>query len=58
MSYAAGRVINDADSHIMESLDWLSSYADPASGHGIAPNCAAPPSPSPLAGEGVREADG
>ena len=30
MSYAAGRVINDADSHIMESLDWLSSYADPA----------------------------
>ena len=30
MPYAAGRVINDADSHIMESLDWLSSYADPA----------------------------
>lgn len=30
MSYAAGRVINDADSHIMESLDWLASYADPA----------------------------
>lgn len=30
MSYAAGRVINDADSHIMESLDWLPSYADPA----------------------------
>ena len=30
MSYAAGRVINDADSHIMESLDWLSSHADPA----------------------------
>jgi predicted TIM-barrel fold metal-dependent hydrolase len=30
MSYAAGRVINDADSHIMESLDWLSSYADPS----------------------------
>ena len=29
MSYAAGRVINDADSHIMESLDWLASYADP-----------------------------
>jgi uncharacterized protein len=29
MSYAAGRVINDADSHIMESLDWLSSHADP-----------------------------
>ncbi len=30
MSYAAGRVINDADSHIMESLDWLASHADPA----------------------------
>ena len=29
MPYAAGRVINDADSHIMESLDWLASYADP-----------------------------
>ena len=25
----AGRVINDADSHIMESIDWLSSHADP-----------------------------
>jgi hypothetical protein len=30
MAYATGRVINDADSHIMESLDWLSSHADPA----------------------------
>src|SRR3954471_8316787 len=29
MPYAQGRVINDADSHIMESLDWLPSYADP-----------------------------
>ena len=28
MSYAAGRVINDADSHIMESLEWLPSHAD------------------------------
>jgi predicted TIM-barrel fold metal-dependent hydrolase len=28
MPYAAGRVINDADSHIMESLDWLSRHAD------------------------------
>lgn len=28
MPYAAGRVVNDADSHIMESLDWLPSYAD------------------------------
>ena len=30
MPYAQGRVIHDADSHIMESLDWLPSYADPA----------------------------
>ncbi|HEY5288555.1 MAG TPA: amidohydrolase family protein [Caulobacteraceae bacterium] len=30
MTYAGARVINDADSHIMESLDWLSRYADPA----------------------------
>jgi len=28
MAYAQGRVMNDADSHIMESEDWLSSYAD------------------------------
>lgn len=28
MPYAAGRIVNDADSHIMESLDWLASYAD------------------------------
>ena len=27
MAYAQGRVINDADSHIMESLDWLPAYA-------------------------------
>ncbi len=30
MPYAAGRIICDADSHIMESLDWLPSYADAA----------------------------
>jgi predicted TIM-barrel fold metal-dependent hydrolase len=30
MAYAQGRVIYDADSHIMESLDWLPSYADKA----------------------------
>lgn len=28
MTYAQGRVMNDADSHIMESEDWLGSYAD------------------------------
>src|SRR5271170_2124999 len=30
MPYAEGRVYNDADSHIMETENWLASYADPA----------------------------
>ena len=30
MTYAGGRVIHDADSHIMETPDWLASYADAA----------------------------
>jgi uncharacterized protein len=30
MTYAQGRVINDADSHIMELPDFLKGYADPA----------------------------
>jgi uncharacterized protein len=29
MSYAEGRIYNDADSHIMETDSWLASYADP-----------------------------
>jgi predicted TIM-barrel fold metal-dependent hydrolase len=29
MAYAKGRVFNDADSHIMESTDWLAGYAEP-----------------------------
>lgn len=29
MPYADGRTYNDADSHIMETRDWLASYADP-----------------------------
>jgi len=29
MSYAAGRTIHDADSHIVETPDWLLPYADP-----------------------------
>ena len=29
MPYAEGRIYNDADSHIMETFDWLISYADP-----------------------------
>ena len=28
MSYAAGRRIHDADSHVMERADWLASHAD------------------------------
>jgi hypothetical protein len=30
MTYAGGRVIHDADSHIMESPVWLREYADEA----------------------------
>lgn len=29
MPYAEGRIFNDADSHIMETRDWLISHADP-----------------------------
>jgi uncharacterized protein len=29
MSYAEGRIYYDADSHLMETSDWLASYADP-----------------------------
>ncbi len=29
MPYAQGRVFYDADSHIMESIDWLAGFADP-----------------------------
>ena len=29
MPYAEGRTFNDADSHIMETQDWLIGYADP-----------------------------
>ena len=28
MSYAEGRLIHDADSHLMEGLDWLRDHAD------------------------------
>src|SRR5688500_8374687 len=30
MSYAAARAIADADSHIMETPDWIERHADPA----------------------------
>jgi predicted TIM-barrel fold metal-dependent hydrolase len=29
MPYAEGRIIHDADSHVMETPDWLVQYADP-----------------------------
>jgi uncharacterized protein len=29
LTYAAGRVIHDADAHIMETAEWLVPYADP-----------------------------
>jgi len=29
MPYAEGRIIHDADSHVMETPEWLFSYADP-----------------------------
>jgi predicted TIM-barrel fold metal-dependent hydrolase len=44
MTYAQGRVINDADSHIMELPDFLKRYADPAMGDVI------PKLPVPTAG--------
>jgi hypothetical protein len=37
MTYAGGRVIHDADSHIMESPDWLREYADEATRAKMAP---------------------
>jgi len=29
MAYVEGRTVHDADSHIVETPDWLVSYADP-----------------------------
>ncbi len=29
MTYAEGRIVHDADSHVMETPDWLLPYADP-----------------------------
>jgi uncharacterized protein len=30
MTYAGSRVCNDADSHVMETFDWVSTHADPS----------------------------
>ncbi|HSG88322.1 MAG TPA: amidohydrolase family protein [Pseudomonadales bacterium] len=37
MNYAAGRRINDSDSHVMETLDWLTAWARPGQEHLITP---------------------
>jgi uncharacterized protein len=37
MTYAEGRVIHDADSHLMETTDWLVTYADPDTRERIRP---------------------
>src|SRR5258706_13059194 len=37
MSYAGGLLIHDADSHLMELPDFLTSHADPASRHLMPP---------------------
>ena len=29
MPYATGRTIHDADSHVVETPDWIIAYADP-----------------------------
>ncbi|HXN86544.1 MAG TPA: amidohydrolase family protein [Candidatus Binataceae bacterium] len=37
MPYAEGRIFNDADSHVMETRDWMTRYADPAIRERLAP---------------------
>lgn len=37
MPYAEGRVFNDADSHVMETPDWMLRYADPGLRERLAP---------------------
>jgi predicted TIM-barrel fold metal-dependent hydrolase len=37
MPYAEGRIFHDADSHVMETPEWLPSHADPAFRNRIAP---------------------
>ena len=37
MPYAEGRIFNDADSHFMETKDWLFQYADPKVRSKLAP---------------------
>jgi predicted TIM-barrel fold metal-dependent hydrolase len=37
MPYVEGRIVHDADSHVMETPDWLVSYADPRIRHRLEP---------------------
>ena len=37
MPYAEGRIFNDADSHVMETRDWMTRYADPGIRERLAP---------------------
>src|SRR2546427_401597 len=37
MSYANGRMIRDADSHVMETRDWLTRFLDPGVADRVAP---------------------
>src|SRR6202051_2996747 len=37
MPYAEGRIFNDADSHVMETRDWMTRFADPGIRELLAP---------------------
>jgi predicted TIM-barrel fold metal-dependent hydrolase len=55
MPYAEGRVFYDADSHLMETSDWLASHADPDVRDRIRPLYLG--GAGAIADEAVREAD-
>ena len=43
MPYAEGRIFNDADSHVMETHDWMTRYADPGIREQLPPLATSPP---------------
>src|SRR3954451_9023610 len=55
MPYAEGRVFFDADSHVMETTDWLTTYADPDIRERIRPLYLG--GAGKLADDAVRDAD-
>ena len=55
MPYAEGRVYYDADSHVMETSDWLVTYADPDLRERIRPLYLG--GAGKLADDAVRDAD-